>query len=120
MNSNIEAAQDWMRIKELALRAGVSRYTIHYYLREDLLPPPLKTSPTRALYTAVHLDCLRLIRELREEQEMSIAAVRQEVKIRFGDQWRIAKSPSALRGSNASIGAKGKQQRQRMFNPGRR
>ncbi len=115
MSSAFDATQDWMRIKDLALRAGISRYTIHYYLREDLLPPPLKTGPTRALYTGVHLDCLRLIRELREVQGMSIAAVRQEVKIRFGDQWRIAKSPSAIRGSNARIGAKGKQQRQRII-----
>jgi AcrR family transcriptional regulator len=103
-----------MRIKELAARADVSRHTIHYYLREDLLPPPLKTGRTAAFYSGVHLECLRLIRELREEQGMPIAAVRQEVKIRFGDQWRVGKSASPLDGRNGRVGPKGQQQRQRI------
>ncbi len=115
MRGKSESTQGWMRIKELAVRAGVSRYTIHYYLREDLLPPPLKTGRTMALYSTVHLDCLRLVREMREEQGMSIAEVRQEVRIHFGDQWRLAKSASSLDGRSPGIGRKGKLQRQRII-----
>src|SRR4030042_1750074 len=66
MDSAVEGSHDWMRIRELAQKAGVSRYTIHYYYREGLLPPPLKTGRTMALYTNAHLECLRFIRKLRE------------------------------------------------------
>jgi len=104
-----------MRIKELAVRAGVSRYTIHYYLKEELLPPPLKTSKTTALYSDIHLDCLQFIRKLREEQGMPIAILRQEVKIRLGNQWEKASVPD---GANSKGGTKGRQQRQRIIEKG--
>ena len=110
-----EAKHNWMRIKELAERAGVSRYTIHYYLNENLLPPPLKTGRTMALYTAVHLECLRFIRTLREEQGMPIAAVRREVRLRFGEQWRTAGLVSVSHAGDLRLGPKGNVQRQRII-----
>ncbi len=104
----------WMRMKELAGRAGVSRHTIHYYLWEGLLPPPIKTGLTMALYHGIHLECLRFIRQLREEQGMPVAAVRREVKLRFGEHWR-ARSLVSMEGAKDSRDARaGKRQRQRI------
>lgn len=112
----METRQAWMRIKELAERAGVSRYTVHYYMKEGLLPPPLKTGRTMSLYSEAHLECLRFIRKLREEQGMPIAAVHQEVRLRFGEQWRtLGQSPLSLGASDRKVGPRGKHQRQRII-----
>ena len=56
-----------MRMKELVAASGVSRSSIHYYLREGLVPPPQKTGKNAALYDHRHLERLRLIGRLRSE-----------------------------------------------------
>lgn len=55
-----------MRIRELAKIAGVSRETIHFYLREGLLPPPEKVNTRVAYFDASHLARLRLIKRLQQ------------------------------------------------------
>jgi DNA-binding transcriptional MerR regulator len=66
-----------MRMAELARASGVSRDTIHYYLREGLLPKPLKSGKTVAYYDDAHLERLRLIRRLREEKYLPVAVIRK-------------------------------------------
>jgi AcrR family transcriptional regulator len=51
----------------LMKRTGASRSSIHYYLREGLLPQPQKTAINRALYTQHHVDLLDRIVDLREK-----------------------------------------------------
>jgi DNA-binding transcriptional MerR regulator len=66
-----------MRMAELARASGVSRDTIHYYLREGLLPKPTKGGRTVAYYDDSHLERLRLIRRLREEKYLPVAVIRR-------------------------------------------
>ena len=66
-----------MRMAELALRSGVSRETIHFYLREGLLPRPRKAGRTVAYYDDDHLSRLKLIRTLREEKYLPLAVIRR-------------------------------------------
>lgn len=66
-----------MRMAELALRSGVSRETIHFYLREGLLPRPRKAGRTVAYYDEEHLSRLKLIRTLREEKYLPLAVIRR-------------------------------------------
>ena len=115
MNSVPGGSHDWMRIRELAEKAGVSRYTIHYYYREGLLPPPLRTGRTMALYRDAHLECLRFIRKLREDRDMPVAAIRQEVQLRFGEYWRSTPTRFASDGMDFKLRPKGKKQRQRII-----
>jgi AcrR family transcriptional regulator len=115
MNSVPEVSHDWMRIRELAERAGLSRHTIHYYYREGLLPPPLKTGRTMALYTDAHLECLMFIRKLREERGTPVAAIRQEVQLRFGEYWRSTPTQFVSNGTDSKLRPKGKKQRQRII-----
>jgi AcrR family transcriptional regulator len=68
-----------------------------------------------ALYTDVHIDCLRLIKHLREAKKMPIAAIRNEVKRRFGKAWNVADSALAMNGKNGNRGSKGKLQRKRII-----
>ncbi len=114
MHTDPGISHNWMRIGELSKKAGVSRYTIHYYYREGLLPPPLKTGRTMALYTDAHLECLTYIRKQREERGMPVAAIRQEVRLRFGDYWRSSPTEFAAPETKAAPRSKGKKQRQRI------
>lgn len=66
-----------MRMAELAMRSGVARETIHFYLREGLLPRPQKMGRTVAYYDEGHLERLRTIRRLREEKYLPIAVIRR-------------------------------------------
>lgn len=66
-----------MRMAELATRSGVARETIHFYLREGLLPKPKKGGRTVAYYGEEHLERLRTIRRLREEKYLPLAVIRR-------------------------------------------
>ena len=55
-----------LSISALERETGVSRSTIHFYVREGLLPQPQKTAASRALYTEDHARLLRRIRELKQ------------------------------------------------------
>jgi AcrR family transcriptional regulator len=65
-------------MSELERASGVPRTTIHFYLREKLLCPGLKTSATRALYSQRHLDRLSEIERLKMEG-LSLPAIKQEL-----------------------------------------
>ncbi len=63
--STLYTAEALMRMKELASRAELPRTTIHYYLREGLLPQPDKAAANAAQYSEEHLQRLQLIQRLR-------------------------------------------------------
>lgn len=71
------AAPKGMRMAELCAKSGVARETIHFYLREGLLPRPTKGGRTVAYYGEEHLDRLRVIRHLREDKYLPIAVIRR-------------------------------------------
>ena len=66
-------------------RTGLSRSTIHFYLRAGLLPQPQKTSVNRSLYTQDHLRLLTRIRELKANGK-SLA----EIKVALRDEFAKA------------------------------
>ena len=66
-----------MRIKELIEITGTSRQTIHYYIREGLLPRPKKTSPNQAEYNQDHIERIQLIKELHEHFFLPLAAIKK-------------------------------------------
>jgi DNA-binding transcriptional MerR regulator len=68
-----------MRMAELARASGVSRETIHFYLREGLLHRPDKRGRTLAWYDETHLERLRLIRRLREEKYLPLDVIRRMI-----------------------------------------
>jgi len=56
-----------MRISDLEKKTGISRGTIHYYIREGLVSQPNRTGKTMAYYTEGHIDELVEIKRLRDE-----------------------------------------------------
>ncbi|MBN1631817.1 MAG: MerR family transcriptional regulator [Thermoleophilia bacterium] len=66
-----------MRVGELAKAAGVTVQTIHFYLREGLLPPPVKTAPNMAYYGPEYLEEIRLIKELQSDRYLPLGLISQ-------------------------------------------
>jgi DNA-binding transcriptional MerR regulator len=66
-----------LRMRELAAASGVSAGTIKHYLREGLLPEPVKTSRNSAWYPPDFVDRIKLIKQLQEERFMPLKAIRQ-------------------------------------------
>lgn len=65
-----------MRISELADATGVSIQSIHYYLREGLLPPPTKTARNMAYYSPEYVEDIKLIKELQEKRYLPLAVIK--------------------------------------------
>ena len=73
-----EASTDeLLRMKQLAEASGVSAATIKHYLREGLLPEPVKTSRNMAYYPPEFVERIRLIKQLQEERFMPLKVIRE-------------------------------------------
>jgi DNA-binding transcriptional MerR regulator len=69
-------ADSLLRMGELAEASGVSAATIKHYLREGLLPEPVKTSRNMAYYPAEFVERIRLIKQLQEERYMPLKVIK--------------------------------------------
>jgi len=72
----MSANGDLLRVGELAEASGVPVPTIKHYLREGLLPEPVKTSRNMAYYPSEFVDRIRLIKRLQEERFMPLKAIK--------------------------------------------
>ncbi len=70
------AETELLRMGELAEASGVPAPTIKHYLREGLLPEPVKTSRNMAYYPPEFVDRIRLIKRLQEKRFMPLKAIR--------------------------------------------
>jgi DNA-binding transcriptional MerR regulator len=66
-----------LRMRELASASGVSAGTIKHYLREGLLPDPVKTSRNMAWYPPEFVERIRLIKRLQEERFMPLKLIKR-------------------------------------------
>jgi DNA-binding transcriptional MerR regulator len=87
--------QGLLRMRELAEASGVPAPTIKHYLREGLLPEPVKTSRNMAYYPPEFVDRIKLIKRLQEERFLPLKAIktvldedpdRAEAMLALGDQ----------------------------------
>jgi DNA-binding transcriptional MerR regulator len=67
---------EMLRMGELARASGVSAATIKHYLREGLLPEPVKTSRNMAYYPADFVERIRIIKQLQEERYMPLRVIK--------------------------------------------
>ena len=75
-----------LKIGELADRSGVPVATVRHYLREGLLPEPLKTSRNMAYYPASSVERIGLIKQLQEERFMPLRVIRELLEAGPGDE----------------------------------
>jgi DNA-binding transcriptional MerR regulator len=65
-----------LKMKELAEASGVSAGTIKHYLREGLLPEPVRTSRNMAYYPPEFVERIQLIKRLQEERFMPLKLIK--------------------------------------------
>jgi DNA-binding transcriptional MerR regulator len=84
-----------LRMRELAAASEVPAPTIKHYLREGLLPEPVKTSRKMAYYPPEFVERIKLIKRLQEERFMPLKAIknvldedpdRAKAMLELGDQ----------------------------------
>lgn len=69
-----------LKISELAQRCGVSAPTIRHYIREGLLPEPVRTSRNMAYYPPEFVQRIELIRRLQEERFMPLRVIKEVIQ----------------------------------------
>jgi len=69
-----------MKISELIKQTGVSKETIHYYMREGVLQKPHKTGKNTAEYNETHVEQIRTIKALRENYFLPIPVIKKLIK----------------------------------------
>jgi DNA-binding transcriptional MerR regulator len=78
-----------LKMAELAEASGVSAGTIKHYLREGLLPEPVKTSRNMAWYPPEFVERIQLIKELQERRFMPLKAIKGLLELE-GEATRIS------------------------------
>jgi DNA-binding transcriptional MerR regulator len=77
VSERVAQQHDLLRMRELAEAAGVSAGTIKHYLREGLLPEPIKTSRNMAYYPLEFVERLKLIKQLQEERFLPLKVIKE-------------------------------------------
>ena len=74
-----------MKMKELEAATGVGRETIRYYIREGLLPEPVRPKRNVAAYGKEHVKRLNLIRRLQQERHLPLSVIKTIVTSETGE-----------------------------------
>jgi len=71
-----------LRMKELMQATGLPKSTLLYYVDQELLPPPRKTSPNMAFYAPECVERAALIRRLQSEHRLPLAKIKNVLQAR--------------------------------------
>ena len=85
-----------LKMSELAERSGVSAGTIKHYLREGLLPEPVRTSRNMAYYPPEFVERIRTIKRLQEERFMPLRLIKRVLDAE-GARGRISRAEARRR-----------------------
>jgi DNA-binding transcriptional MerR regulator len=80
MNENGARENGYLKMRELAAASGVSAGTIKHYLREGLLPEPVKTSRNMAYYPPDFVERIKLIKQLQEDRFMPLKLIKRMIE----------------------------------------
>lgn len=68
-----------MKISELVNKTKVPKETIHYYVREGLIPRPRKSGKNVASYTKVHVEQILLIKQIQDNFFLPLSLIKKIV-----------------------------------------
>jgi len=88
-NEQRATSNELLKMSELAERADVPVATVRHYLREGLLPEPVKTSRNMAYYPPEFAERIRLIKRLQEQRFMPLRVIRELLDAQGGDLERL-------------------------------
>ena len=69
--------QNLMKISKLSEITGVARDAIRFYIREGLLPAPVKTKKNMAYYDESYVERIKLIKELQRKRFLPLSVIKQ-------------------------------------------
>jgi DNA-binding transcriptional MerR regulator len=69
-----------MKIRDLVRRTGVSKETVHYYIREGLLPRPRKRGRNTADYDERFVERILLVKELQDNHFLPLSVIKSIIK----------------------------------------
>mgnify|MGYP000899719144 CR=1 FL=1 len=69
-----------MKISELAKAADVTKETIHFYIREGLLPKPLKRTRNTADYDESCVERIKYIKDLQDKHYLPLSEIKKIIK----------------------------------------
>jgi DNA-binding transcriptional MerR regulator len=69
-----------LKIRDLVQHSRVSKETIHFYIREGLLPKPLKRGRNTAEYDDSYVERIRFIKELQDRHFLPLAVIKNILK----------------------------------------
>ena len=69
-----------MKMKQLTEETGIPKGTIQYYIKEALIPKPIKTHPNMAYYSQAHIDAIRLVKELQSKRFLPLSVIKKILK----------------------------------------
>jgi DNA-binding transcriptional MerR regulator len=69
-----------VKIRDLVRRTNVSKETVHYYIREGLLPKPRKRGRNIADYDEAFVDRISLIKELQDNYFLPLSVIKNILK----------------------------------------
>lgn len=64
------------RMAEVMKLTGASREAVRFYVNAGLLPKPYRTARNMAWYSAKHIETIKLVRALQEEQFLPLKAIK--------------------------------------------
>jgi len=78
-----------LKIRDLVQHTGVSKETVHYYIREGLLPKPRKQGRNVAEYDDGYVERIRLIKELQDRYFFPLAVIKNIlIKQKKSPEWQ--------------------------------
>jgi DNA-binding transcriptional MerR regulator len=77
-----------VKIRELVKQTQVSKETIHYYIREGLLPRPRKLGKNVAEYNDRYVERIRVIKELQDHCFLPLSVIKKILKYEKGSPER--------------------------------
>lgn len=83
-SANLSMHPRHLKISELSQYSNTSSATIRYYVREGILPEPIRTSMTMAYYDDVHVNALQTIIALKEKG-LSLQSIKEIINKDFMD-----------------------------------
>ena len=69
-----------MKLRELAKAANVPKDTIHFYIREGLLPKPRKRSRNVAEYDESYVERIRYIKDLQDNHFLPLSVIKRVIR----------------------------------------
>lgn len=86
----------YMKIKELSQLTQTPPSTIRFYVKEGLLPDPIKTGKTMSYYSNEHLEQIEFIKKMQVEKDASIKDIKEKIKLKFKRKIKPPTSPPDL------------------------